>query len=662
MKKRVVSCLLALALALSIVPSSLAAGTFSDVTDEETARNAEVLRLMGIIEGDGDGTFRPDGTLTRAEFCKMALVLQGRVEKAAGYRNRTVFPDVRGTHWAAGYINYATTSTDEKTASLMHGFPDGTFRPDKTISYGEAVTVLTRALGYTDNDTGGIWPDGYLAVADAAGMTKGLSLGGDSTLTRAQAARLFVNALTATNDDVTLLEKLGYSVSLEEDPVTLYSVDAANGKLRTSAETTPDVVMAKPMESTALNGLKGHVVYKDKKAVTFLPVTSNTGGVLSDGAVIVMSNGSTAGFGALTGNANNCAIVKNGVTITADELKANDVATYNASNNTVQVSDTRIQVYYEDCYPSQTEPETITVLGGMKFSVLPSARPSLAEIRPGRTMVIYLTADGRVAGAKERGTSNALACVDSAGSVQLLCGGSLISLSASAANYANKVVLVAQDKDGVHFAEQSVSADVVDAAAMKMGSRTIRSDALVVVDGKVSSLASLNTTVVERSSVAYYRLDAKNQVSLLVIGGVSGVYYYGRAVVTAESDGAGYTVYLDCKNRKSPSLLTGRRFTDGEYLEFRCSKDGKRVEDSEPLTKLANVPASAWLDDTTVTYGSKTYAVYPRSLLCYNADTNKWFEATASDKTALDAAREYGAKMDLYVKDGVVRVVEVHTK
>lgn len=78
MKKRVFSALLALVLTLSAaaIPAS-AAGSFSDVSDKKTAQNVEVLRLLGVVEGNGIGQFNPYAQLTRAEFCKMLVTLMG---------------------------------------------------------------------------------------------------------------------------------------------------------------------------------------------------------------------------------------------------------------------------------------------------------------------------------------------------------------------------------------------------------------------------------------------------------------------------------------------------------------------------------------------------------------------------------------------------------
>ena len=96
MKKRVFSALLALVLTLSavVLPAS-AAGSFSDVSDKKTAQNVEVLRLLGVVEGNGIGQFNPYAQLTRAEFCKMLVTLMGSSD-VLRYKTVTIFPEPLG--------------------------------------------------------------------------------------------------------------------------------------------------------------------------------------------------------------------------------------------------------------------------------------------------------------------------------------------------------------------------------------------------------------------------------------------------------------------------------------------------------------------------------------------------------------------------------------
>ena len=74
MKKRIWTMLLTLVMAASVlvIPAGAAETVkFSDVADQNTAIAVESLRLMGVLDGYGDGTFRPNNQLTRAQFCQM---------------------------------------------------------------------------------------------------------------------------------------------------------------------------------------------------------------------------------------------------------------------------------------------------------------------------------------------------------------------------------------------------------------------------------------------------------------------------------------------------------------------------------------------------------------------------------------------------------------
>ncbi len=672
MKRRVISLALAFVLALTLTPAAFAVGTFADVTDATTAQNVEVLRLMGVIEGDGNGSFRPNSSLTRAEFCKMAVVLQGRGEQVVRYASRTIFPDVRVSHWAAGYINLATTPENDKTPGLLHGYPDGTFWPDKTISGAEAAAVLLRALGYTDADTGGIWPDGYLQLAREKDVTKGLSIS-NTEITRAQVAQMFVNALTAKNaSGKTLLENLGYTVALEEDPVTLYSVDLVNGELRTSAGS---VKLTKPMESTVLNGLKGYVVKRDGKAVTFLPAQNTQGSAVTDAAVIVSADGSSAGLDALTGGSKNYTVYRNGVRSSVSTLKKYDVVTYNAGSNTLHACDTRVAAYYESCDPSPSAPVTIKTLGGTTFSVLPTAQTSLARFKPGQQFVLQLTADGQVAGAVENNTSgaksNAFGFVKSDGKAYLICGGTLCELKCAGVGCEGAAVSISQDDKGkVYLSKQSSNAaGILDLTSRTLGGRRIASDVLVFSEGTQTSLASLGTTrYVDPNRIAYARVNASGEVDMLVIADTTGYIYYGRAKVENIYEETGGTQGLAGRNVKidgnghdiTTAIRTGHIVNTGDFVEARVNSGKAEFTSFTILTKLSGVSASSWIGNTAVNCAGQTYYVDPDTVLCWNADSETWLQATASAETVVDAAKAYGGKMDLYVKDGVVRVIALH--
>ena len=274
---RILSLVLAIVLVAGLFPVTAGATAtgpvFTDISDAETARNVEILRMMGVIDGMGGGLFQPDGKLTRAQFCKMAITMMGQAEAIGQYKDFTIFPDVRGTHWAAGYINLAVRGETK----LLSGYPSGTFGPDDLITYAQAVTILMRLLGYQDDTVGVIWPDGYLSTAATIGLTSGLSLSANASLTRAQAAKLFVNLLDTHVKDTSTPYVETISGSTVKD-VVLLSVDhkADDGTEHTMLTSEGTYKPSKVQPSTVLEGTKGTVVLdKNGLCLTFLP---NRGG------------------------------------------------------------------------------------------------------------------------------------------------------------------------------------------------------------------------------------------------------------------------------------------------------------------------------------------------------------------------------------------------
>ena len=89
-KRKLLPLLLALVMLLGTVPAT-AAGSFSDISDMATAQNVEVLQMMGVVDGMSGSTFVPNGTLTRAQFCKMAVAAMGQGDRANIYKNYTIF-------------------------------------------------------------------------------------------------------------------------------------------------------------------------------------------------------------------------------------------------------------------------------------------------------------------------------------------------------------------------------------------------------------------------------------------------------------------------------------------------------------------------------------------------------------------------------------------
>ena len=108
---------------------------FTDVMSDAWYNNAiSTMANAGILDGYEDGSFHPNGYITRAEFATSAVRFFD-----LSYQGEDLFPDIDG-HWAQDYINQAAD------AGIIEGYPDGTFGPQKQITRAEAVTMVNRTL------------------------------------------------------------------------------------------------------------------------------------------------------------------------------------------------------------------------------------------------------------------------------------------------------------------------------------------------------------------------------------------------------------------------------------------------------------------------------------------------------------------------------------
>ena len=647
--------MLALLLVVPAGAASAATTRFSDITDNYTATAVETLRLMGVLDGYGDGTFRPNAVLTRAQFCKMAVYAMDGSSELGRYSTVTIFPDVKPSLWAASYINMAAKK------GVIAGFADGKFKPNQTVTAGQAVTILMRGLGYKDENMGGVWPQGYMAEAQTCGLLKSTGItSAYSALTRGQAAKLFLNLFEAkrgTGEGAVVL----FSFTPEKEEAYLTNLDAGKGTLTAGGKT---YTMAHPVTSTSLIGSKGKVVLNgDGDILTFLPITGTSG--ISNAAVIIGANGSALGLDSLAGS-NSYTIYKNGSPASVKELKKYDVATYASATNAVIVCDTKVSVYYEDCTPSPSNPTTVTVLGGTELNVLPTAVESLTHFKPGQQMTLLLTADGQVAGAVDSSASgarsNALAVVDGSGNMQLICGSTLVKINGSGSGYENSVVNVTSTKSGnkgklsLRAVSGKVSGDL-DVRAGTLGGKKLADNVLIFDGGKQVALAELSQSSIRSGNISYARTNWAGEIDLIVLNNsLSDNVIYGRAVVEFERDPdtgekTDQKITIQTADKSYGPINSGNNVSTGTFVAVKLNKAGNMFTSFATMSKLSKVSSSAWIGKTAVNYGGRTYEV-PSDVQCYNADTGKWMEN-------LDAAKNYGGTMNLYAYDGVIRIVEV---
>ena len=170
--------------------AGISVSAFSDVdADHRHSQAIDFLAGKGVINGYEDGSFKPEDTITRAEFVKMMLEFLGFGNIYGDAIVNTNFTDVDGKnmtitskdeegnetttntttnqHWAAGYIKLAVDK------GVVNGYGDGTFGPDDPVKYEEAIKMIVCCLGREEHAKTRaeivnmpLWPDGYLSIGN----------------------------------------------------------------------------------------------------------------------------------------------------------------------------------------------------------------------------------------------------------------------------------------------------------------------------------------------------------------------------------------------------------------------------------------------------------------------------------------------------------------
>ena len=142
---------------------------FTDVSNDAWYCSAvSTLSAMGILSGYPDAAFRPNASITRAEFAAIATRFD-----AAGDKTPASFDDI-AIHWAKDEISVAANN------GWVNGYEDGSFRPQNNITRAETMSLVNRVLNrnpetaedllpdmitFTDNADTNAWY--YLAVQEA---------------------------------------------------------------------------------------------------------------------------------------------------------------------------------------------------------------------------------------------------------------------------------------------------------------------------------------------------------------------------------------------------------------------------------------------------------------------------------------------------------------
>lgn len=204
--------------------------TFAIVSIEGWADDTRSATQAPYIRGYDGGLFKPDSSLTRAELATILYKLYADKLPAMPTAS-TAFEDVPATHWAKGAIEGVAR------LGLMKGMTDGGFHPDKPLTRAEMAAIAAGLLGDVPTskadaiDTAGHWAEASIAKAKSAGIMTGYKDGTfrpDLALSRAEAVTI-INRLTGRNPATS--EKPAF----KDVPATHW----AYGDIQTAAGTQP---------------------------------------------------------------------------------------------------------------------------------------------------------------------------------------------------------------------------------------------------------------------------------------------------------------------------------------------------------------------------------------------------------------------------------------
>lgn len=326
MKNRLIALCAALCLVLPLGTGALAA--------QSTDTALETVKVLGIMVGDENGNMNLSSPVTRAEFVKMMTAASAYQDTVGSGYGSSLFKDVKSSHWAGEYIRLGVEQ------GWFHGYVDGTFRPDSSITLEEGCTALLRLLGYDSGSLAGSFPTAQLSKSSAIGLLDDLAAVQGQVLTRQDCVTLFYNLLTTqTSSGSVYGATLGYTIT--------------NGEVDYSA-----LVAA---------GTKG-------------PYVASSGSL------------------ELPFRTDNVAVYRNGSASDLSAVKQYDVYYYNANLRTVWLYSSRVTGTLTAVSPNRAAPSSVTV-AGVSYDIGTSAAYKLSSqggFADGDTVTLLLGMNGEV--------------------------------------------------------------------------------------------------------------------------------------------------------------------------------------------------------------------------------------------------------------------------
>ena len=183
---------------------------FTDTGSHWANKTVYIFAKLGIVKGYENNAFRPNASITRAEFATIISKVFGINGPTSG---SSELSDVSG-HWAEAAIGSLQAS------GVISGYKDGTFKPNQEISRAEIIAILAKIIdldrvnaanapAFTDINQ--VWNKEQIEKAAAAGIVSGAGNGTflpNNQASRAEALTMVLHVLQLNPELKALLETL----------------------------------------------------------------------------------------------------------------------------------------------------------------------------------------------------------------------------------------------------------------------------------------------------------------------------------------------------------------------------------------------------------------------------------------------------------------------
>lgn len=295
MNKKFLSLVLALVMVLGTFMPSFAAEETEKVEKViGKANKVQYLIDKKFVEGNEKGEYELDKNISRAEITKLLVYANGNKATAEKLQGVKIYKDVEGSHWASGVIAAGSTvKSDANGQMMLVGYPNGTFQPEKDVTYAEIAKMLVVLVDKNltadmVRSANANWPAQWVKMAVDLGILDDVTVADyNAAAVREDVFTMVYNALykmvefkrTPANDKIGVLSSLsrdGKLVLNQDEKEQTYQITDETVFVRAYENNRTNIVKVKNINNPDYYyGSLVRIIFNDKKEVTHIVELGN---------------------------------------------------------------------------------------------------------------------------------------------------------------------------------------------------------------------------------------------------------------------------------------------------------------------------------------------------------------------------------------------------